>query len=313
MKIFLSHASPSKPLVRRLTDPLPRHVDRWLDQDELGAGQKFAAQIEAIIRNESDFLVVFVDEHALDSEWVRREVALGIQRHQALRRPFVLPVLLGPHRERMGELGLPADEWLYIDASDLSDDGVAASARALEAELFKHASLLVERLRSMDRRALIDDFSGELAEFEQAAFQWVAAMTNPIRVLASNQQAFDHVRDTLAAYNDVANRFIPRLPDHRDRLQAGWRDRRSLVNHIARLVDQIEDEVYRGTMYRLNDVLAMLHDAAPMGEAGTLADDWLAPREARKQQLLDDAKRSLADMTEDASRVMGDLSAELDT
>ncbi len=50
LKVFLSHARPSKPLVRRVAAALPPHVECWLDQDEMGPGQKFPARIEAGIR-----------------------------------------------------------------------------------------------------------------------------------------------------------------------------------------------------------------------------------------------------------------------
>jgi hypothetical protein len=65
VKVFLSHASESKPLVRRLTAGLPKHVERWLDAEELATGQRFAKHIEAGIRNECDFFLVFIDEAAL--------------------------------------------------------------------------------------------------------------------------------------------------------------------------------------------------------------------------------------------------------
>ncbi len=311
MKIFLSHASPTKPLVRRLTETLPPHVERWLDQDELSAGQRFGEHIEAGIRLECDFLIVFIDEAALGSEWVRREVGIGLERQRDLQRPFVLPVLLGDVESRMGELGLPADEWLYLDARDHSDAGLTASAARLQAELFKHASELVERLRSVDRRALIDGFVAELAEFEQVAFRWVASMTNRIGYVVARPEAQAHIRDCLEAYNAVADRLIPRLPMHRDRLSAAWRDNRLLRKHIAALIDQVEDEVYRGVMFELNEVLSTLHEAMVADEAGRLDAAWLEAREARKAALLAKAQAALESMTRDASELAGDLTSEL--
>lgn len=312
MKIFLSHASTSKPRVRRLTASLPAHVERWLDQDELATGQKFGQHIEAGIKNECDFLLVFVDAAALASEWVRREVALGLQRQRDLQRPFVLPVLLDDVRERLHEIGLAADQWLYLDARDDSDAGVAAAAALLQAELFKHASELVERLRNTDRRALIDAFAADVAAYEQVAFRWVASMTHGYRVLIFEQEAFDHVRECLANYNAVADRVIPALPGHRDRLTSAWRDRRSLCNHLAELIDQIEDGVYRGTMYRLNEALRMLQELNTAQQQHRMDDAEVDRCEARKVELLDQARASLRRMTEDASDLVGDFTSELD-
>jgi hypothetical protein len=312
MKIFLSHASVSKELVRRLTGRLPVHVERWLDQDELKTGQKFARHIEAGIRSDCDFLVVFIDAAALESDWVRREVGIGLARQQDLQRPFVLPVLIGDVRERMHEIGLPAREWLYLDARDLSDAGIAASADALQAELFKHASELVERLRNTDRRALIDTFATELAEYEQVAFRWVASMTNPIDVLIHVQASVDHMSRCLADYNAVSDRFIPRLSLHRDRLTAAWHDHRALCRHIGALIDQVEDGVYRGALFALNEVLGMLHEDMVADAEDRLGPEQLARHEARKGELLAAARSALDEMTHDASDLVGDLTAELE-
>jgi hypothetical protein len=312
MKIFLSHASESKALVRQLTAALPAHVQRWLDQDQMATGERFPEHIEAGIRNECDFLIAFVDEAALASEWVRREVALGLARQRALQRPFVLPVLLGDVGARLGELGLAADEWLHLDARDHSDAGIAASAAMLQAELFKHSSELVEQLRNADRRSLIDAFASELAEFEQAAYRCTSSMVNSYEAMVAMQPAIDHLQQTLAAYNAVSDRFIPRLPFHRDRLSAAWRDRRSLCNHLARLIDQVEDEVYRGAMFDLREVLEMLHETMVEDEGGRLDSTELARRDARKTELLVTAQAALDRMTRDASAVIGDFTAELE-
>lgn len=311
MRIFLSHDSQDKQLVRRLTDGLPKHVQRWLDADELRTGQKFADHIEAGIRLECDFFLVFIDEDALASEWVKREVALALGRQRDLQRPYVLPVLIGDVAHRMGELGLAPEERLYLDARDHSDAGIAASAVALQAELFKHASELVERLRSADRRALIDGFSAELAEFEQVAFRWVASMEIGVEGMVAMLDASNHVRDCLAAYNAVADRFIPRLPMHRDRLLAGWREHRSLCNHIAALIDQIEDGVYRGAMFELREVINLVHAAMVAAEQGPLDAAQMAAQNERKRELLAAATAAIEAMTREASDVVADLHAEL--
>jgi hypothetical protein len=308
VKVFLSHASESKPRVRRLTQGLPRHVEVWLDADELEAGQKFPQHIERGIREECDFVLVFVDGHALDSPWVRRETAQALQRQADLQRSFVLPVLLDDVCERMAELGLDAEQLIYIDARDASDDGVARGGQLIAAELFKLASRLVESLRSADRRALIDGFASELAEYEQVAFRWLAAMGNRLPVLAEAGPANDHLRECLAAYNAVGDRFIPRLAQHRDRLAAAWRGSPALRNHIRALIDFVEDGVYRGAMFALNEVLQMLH---ALGAGPRPAAAALDAQEARKGELIAAAQRALDKMTSDASELVNDLTSEL--
>jgi hypothetical protein len=178
--------------------------------------------------------------------------------------------------------------------------------------LIKHASELVERLRTTDRRMLIDGFTAELAEYEQVAYRWVAAMENRIDVLVTVQAAIDHVRETLAAYNQVADRFIPRLPKHRDALSAAWHDRRSFINRIAALIDLVEDGVYRGAMYDLNEVLGLVHEAQVADAEKRLDPAQLAKDEQRKTVLIDQAQAVLDDLTQRANALFGDLTAELE-
>ena len=308
MKIFLSHASESKPLVRRLTEPLPPHVSIWLDRDMMAPGQRFGARIQAAIARECDFVLVFIDEHALASGWVRRETALALERQAALQRTYVLPVLLQPVGGRMKELGIDPEEMLYLDATDATESGVAAAARTLGEELFKHCSVLIESLRNADRRRFIDELSAELTEFKQVAFMWQASMGNSLAVLSTNQAAFDHVRDSVAAYNRVADRFIPRLAMHRDRITAAWRDKRSLCEDVRHLIASIED-VYRGALFRLNEAIETIHRLDASGGAPAAEIERL---DAEKDRLTEAARLALDRLTAETAEVVGDLERELE-
>jgi hypothetical protein len=310
VKVFLSHASESKPLVRRIAAQLPAHVDVWLDQDELEPG-RFPQVIERAIREGSDFVAVFVCREALASPWVKREVDLARARQADLQRAFVIPVLLDDVEGRLHELGFDPAEWLYIDARDRSDEGLARSGAALAAELFKLASRLVESLRSVNRRALTDAFAAELAEYEQVAFRWIGSMTNRIDAMVAMQPAVDHVRECLDAYNAVSDRFIPRLALHRDRLNNAWREQRVICKHLVALIDMIEDGVYRGAMFNLNQVLGLLHEAMVVDAQGRSDAARLAAHEARKTELLGKAQASLERMTQDASELFADMNVEL--
>ncbi len=309
MKIFLSHASESKPLVRRLTEPLPPHVSIWLDRDMMAPGQRFGPRIKAAIGRECDFVLVFIDEHALASEWVRLETALALERQVALQRTYVLPVLLQPLGARMKDLGLDPEQTLYLDATDLSEHGIAASARTLGEELFKHCSVLVESLRDADRRLMLDELAAELTEFKQVAFRWQASMGNSLAVLSSNQAAFDHVRDSLAAYNRVCERFVPRLALHRDRITAAWRDKRSLCDDVRELLASIEVDVYRGAMFRLNEAIEAIHRLDASG--GAPADE-IARLDAGKDHLTEAARAALERMSAGVAELIGDLERELE-
>lgn len=52
MKILLSHAGESKPLLRRLTETLPLHVSIWLERDMMAPGRRFGPRIETASRRQ---------------------------------------------------------------------------------------------------------------------------------------------------------------------------------------------------------------------------------------------------------------------
>lgn len=309
MKIFLSHASESKPLVRRLTEPLPPHVSIWLDRDMMAPGQRFGPRIETAIRRECDFVLVFIDEFALASDWVKREATLALDRQAALQRTYVLPVLLQDVGPRMKELGIDPEELLYLDATDNSDEGIASSARTLAEELFKHCSVMIESLRDADRRQLLEALAAEVTEFKQAAFMWQASMGNSLAVLTTQQPAFDHVVRSVADYNRVADRFIPRLALHRDRLTSAWRSQRSLCNDVRDVLASIENDVYRGAMFRLNEVIEMIHR---VDAAGGAPPDEIARLDAEKDRLTDTARGALERMSAATTELIADLERELE-
>ena len=309
MKIFLSHASENKALVRRLVEPLPPHVSVWLDRDAMAPGQRFGPRIEAAIRRDCDFVLLFIDEHALVSDWVQREATLALQRQQALQRAYVLPVLLHDVGARMKVLGIDPEQMLYLDATDHSDEGLKCAAQTLAEELFKHCSMLVETLRSADRRLMLDELADEITEFKQVAFRWQASMGNSLAVLSVNQAAFDHVRESVEAYNAVCERFIPRLALHRDRITAAWRDRRSLCEDVRSVLASVENDVYRGAMFRLNEVIESIHRLDAAG--GASADEVLG-LDAEKEALNQAGRAALERMSAQVAELIGALERALE-
>ena len=77
MKIFLSPRSRDKALVREFRSLLPRFLDTWLDEDSLSWGDSFPAELRSSIQSGVDFLIIFLDNDAFGSEWVKQEVSNG--------------------------------------------------------------------------------------------------------------------------------------------------------------------------------------------------------------------------------------------
>lgn len=57
MKIFLSHSSKHKPLVREIKSYLPEHLNLWLDEKELLIGDDISSSIKEVIEADTDFVV----------------------------------------------------------------------------------------------------------------------------------------------------------------------------------------------------------------------------------------------------------------
>lgn len=307
MKIFLSHASENKALVRRISTLLPAHVDVWLDKNELATGVRFGDHIEDAIDGECDYLIVFVDAHALASDWVRREVELGLRREADLKRTFVLPVLLQPVGDEIGKLGPLADR-LYLEAFDHSDDGIRTTAQQLAEQLFALASRLIETLRDQSRRRLLRDFAADVTALKQVAFLWIAALANPLAVLSSNQEAFDTVARAVADYNRVADDVIPRLNLHRDRITDAWERYRGLCADFRAHLEFIEKEVYRGALFAPNEVHAMINRLArePLTPPAALQD-----MEQRNEALLHTAREALDKVSRESTQFVASLEREI--
>ena len=210
MRVFLSHASESKPLVRTIAAHFPPHVEVWLDVNELSTGAPLPENIERAIDYECDYVIVFVEANALASDWVRREVGMALRRERDLKRPFLLPVLLEPLADqlpRLGELG----ERIHFDATDSTPAGLQRAGELLCGELFALASRLIEGLRSTGRHQMLAEFARDLNAFKQAAFLWIGELANPLAVLSANLPAFEKLRDAIADYNRVADPFIAGL------------------------------------------------------------------------------------------------------
>jgi len=155
MRIFLSHRSRDKALVREFRELLPGFLSTWLDEDSLSWGDSFPAELKSTIQSGVDFLIIFLDEDALKSKWVVQEFEWAIQRERELKRTFVLPIVL----EAVAAEKLPAgiSERLFLRLSDFTQSSVEELARKATLKLFQ---LVVEsyatlQLEVPSRRSLL--------------------------------------------------------------------------------------------------------------------------------------------------------------
>jgi hypothetical protein len=304
MKIFLSHASEDKPQVRKIRSFLPRHVQVWLDEDELDLGVKFPKVIEKAIHEESDFVIVFLGHHAMKSDWVERELNWALQREEALGRTFVLPVLLDDIRDTIRDD--PITQRLYLMAFDHSDTGLEQTAQAISKNLFAQISRHFSNLTPAAPAEFFNDLTRDLTAYKEIAYKLHATLGDSVQVLATNPHAFNQIVKTVDEYNDYSADFIQRLPQHCSKVRQFWG--RNLGADCAELITFIEEEVYRGQVFALNEVRESLN----LYSGGTTMDDEKRQQlDATKNQLLDEVDLKLKEMTRLSTRFLERVEREL--
>jgi len=144
MKIFLSHSSRDQALVREVKALLPSFLNTWLDEDSLCWGDSFPAQLKSTIQSGIDFLLIFLDTHALNSNWVTQELEWAMQRERELKRIFILPILL----EAVASENLPAglSDRLSLKLIDQDRSSVEDLTKKITMKLFQ---LVVESYSSL--------------------------------------------------------------------------------------------------------------------------------------------------------------------
>jgi hypothetical protein len=144
MRIFLSHRSRDKALVREFRAILPTFLNVWLDEDSLSWGESFPAELKSTIQSGIDFLIIFLDKDALKSKWLMQEVEWAIQRERELKRTFILPIVL--EMDASDELPAGFSERISLRLSDFSHSSVEELAKRATMKLFQ---LVVESYSSL--------------------------------------------------------------------------------------------------------------------------------------------------------------------
>ena len=120
---------------REFRSQLPSFLETWLDEESLSWGDSFPTELKLSIQSGVDFLIIFLDNDALSSEWVKQELEWAIEREKELKRTFVLPILL----PEVASENLPAgfSERLYLRLSDFSLASVNSLANRASLKLFQ--------------------------------------------------------------------------------------------------------------------------------------------------------------------------------
>jgi hypothetical protein len=170
MRIFVSHSSRDKAFIREVLDCLPMHLRRWLDEEQLLIGMDLKTTIRNVIDDDADYVLLFLSESAIASEWVKKELAWSLQREEQLGREFILPVLIDNVWDRIEPKEFQKRR--YLKCLDYSRTAVKGFAETLKDELFGWLCTHLDKSkRSADNR--LDSIS--LTGTWRSTFNW-----NPI-------------------------------------------------------------------------------------------------------------------------------------
>lgn len=93
-RVFLSHAGPDKPIVRRIAEALrAAGHEPWLDEERLAVGDSIPASVERGLA-EADFVVLCLSREAAARGWVEAERDAALMQQLREKRARILPVRL---------------------------------------------------------------------------------------------------------------------------------------------------------------------------------------------------------------------------
>lgn len=176
MRIFLSHSSRDKPLIREVQRNMPHHVRAWIDEREIRLGDSLHGSIRSAITSGTDFVVIFIGPEAVRSEWVRQELEWALAHERQLGRTFVLPVILD--KSSWGQLPTDFQDRRYLSCTDFSEMGLRDFSRRLADELFALVSApptgssqnpALEEVDLMARRDGVRRLASQIADDQENA------------------------------------------------------------------------------------------------------------------------------------------------
>jgi predicted nucleotide-binding protein len=124
-RIFISYARPDANIAQALAEKLKQYgLDPWIDYDQLGLGVDWVQEINKGLRS-ADGIVIIASERSERSEWVFRELRLGI----AQKVP-ILPIVVEDYKYLPIELRHIQAALVTLTSFDASMDAAARAVRA---------------------------------------------------------------------------------------------------------------------------------------------------------------------------------------
>lgn len=136
MKFFISHASQHKPTIKMILEKMPLNIKTWLDEEKLIWGSDLQPTFENAIKENSDFVILFISESSAKSAWVQKEVSWALEKEKKYNRTIILPICIQSGEENVSILfpQLGNRKKLILDSFD--ELGLTKFAKDLSNYLF---------------------------------------------------------------------------------------------------------------------------------------------------------------------------------
>lgn len=201
MKIFLSHSSKNKPLVREVKSYLPDHLKLWIDEKDILVGDNITGSIKDTIKTNSDFLIVFLDNFSIRSDWVLKELAWAVEHEKQTHRTFILPILLENEVLRE-DLPFQLNTRKYLTCYDYNESSIKLLAENIMSELFAWLS------RELDNKVAAHQESTTIKIINEAD-QLVAKIADQVRLMVysyrrDNPMQIDMLYESIAKKDEFS-------------------------------------------------------------------------------------------------------------
>ena len=188
MKVFLSYPSALHPIVENIYRHLPQGAfETWLDTERIRAGALIPDEIRQNIRD-SEYFISFLNDDAMESEWVRQELVQADTQEKAIGRPFIIPILFNDFsKERLPDF-LQKRRFLSYRGTNYPRQ-VATFANELADELLRLACerppLRCEGMAAVYFFSFVDPFVKKLYTADNLCLKWDSGerrLMNPKRM-----------------------------------------------------------------------------------------------------------------------------------
>jgi hypothetical protein len=147
VQIFLSHSSRQKPLVREIIKYFPSHLSAWIDEEKLLFGDSIPKSLESTIKQDTDYVLLFIDRSAAESNWVFKEIDWAMQAEKLLDRTILLPIIVDDDAiEKM--VSNVVQDRKHLRLSNFHEGSVKLLAESIVSNLFALVCRDMQQLRN---------------------------------------------------------------------------------------------------------------------------------------------------------------------